>query len=560
MKKNTLMLKLFKTLLLVMVGIGPMSFAQTRYIGKSQELQEQIDRLEALHSSALLNWNSFAKPYTIQNIAPFLTNLDSSYQNADAIDKYSIEKISNAYLVIPSKYDPKRSFLKSFYKNQYNGFVYNEPNIIQLAINPLLNFQVGSEKNKLSGTLVNTRGIAVNGIIVNKIAFYAAFCDNQENPFSYVDNLASKQQAFPGVDYYSKRLVNQYDYLTAQTYIQFPLVKKYIQAQIGYGKQFWGYGQRSLYLSDYGASAPYLQLHSQFKKFSYDNLYMELTPQYTRGGGDKALGHKYASFHHLSMQLHSKLEVGVFEAIVFGRTNHYEWSYLNPLILLRQAERSQGSPDNALMGFDFKWKTSRKAHFYGQLLFDEFKLKELSQSKGWWGNKYGFQLGLKTYDLFKIPHLDAQIEFNQVRPFTYARDSASNYTHYNQALAHPLGAGFRECIGILRYQWHKKWSCSVQQVLYAKGVDTGSSNFGNNIFSAYSSRVQDYGFQTIAGVKSKGAYTNIHIAYECIPNLYIEAGFIQRTLSYQASHLPDEKTSAVYSGIRWNMARRTVDF
>ena len=87
MKKNTLMLKLFKTLLLVMVGIGPMSFAQTRYIGKSQELQEQIDRLEALHSSALLNWNSFAKPYTIQNIAPFLNNLDSSYQNADAIDK-----------------------------------------------------------------------------------------------------------------------------------------------------------------------------------------------------------------------------------------------------------------------------------------------------------------------------------------------------------------------------------------------------------------------------------------------------------------------------------------
>ena len=153
-----------------------------------------------------------------------------------------------------------------------------------------------------------------------------------------------------------------------------------------------------------------------------------------------------------------------------------------------------------------------------------------------------------------------KIEFNQVRPFTYARDSASNYTHYNQALAHPLGAGFRECIGILRYQWHKKWSCSIQQVLYAKGEDTGSRNFGNNIFSAYSTRVQDYGFQTIAGVKCKGAYTNIHIAYECIPNLYIEAGYIQRTLSYPASVLPDEKTSAVYSGIRWNMARRTVDF
>jgi hypothetical protein len=559
MKKNTLMLKLFKTLLLVMVGIGPLSFAQTRYIGKSQELQEQIDRIESLHATKQMHSNGFIKPFTLQHIVPLLASLDSSYRYADAIDKYSIEKITNAYLIIPSKYVAKRTYLKSFYKNPYTAFQYLEPNIIQIAINPLLNFQLGSEKNNQSGVLVNTRGIAVNGLLVNKIEFYASFCDNQERPLSYVGKLIDKQQAVPGVDYYLNRSTNQYDYLSAQTYIQFPLVKQYVQAQIGYGKQFWGYGQRSLFLSDYGASAPYLHLHSQFKKFSYDNLFMELTPQYTRGG-DKVLDHKYASFHHLSMQLHSKLEVGVFEAIVFGRTNHYEWSYLNPLILLRQAERSQGSPDNAMMGFDFKWKASRKANLYGQLLLDEFNIKEMTHSNGWWGNKYGFQLGLKAYNIFKIPHLDAQIEYNQVRPFTYARDSVSSYTHYNQALAHPLGAGFRECIGILRYQWHKKWSCSVQQVLYAKGVDTGTSNFGNNIFSAYSSRVQDYGFQTIAGVKSKGAYTNIHIAYECIPNFYIEAGFIQRTLSYNASVLPDEKISAVYSGIRWNMARRTVDF
>ena len=260
------------------------------------------------------------------------------------------------------------------------------------------------------------------------------------------------------------------------------------------------------------------------------------------------------------MHVHPKLEVGIFESVVFGRPNHYEWSYLNPLILLRQAERSQGSPDNALIGFDFKWKAPKHFQVYGQLMLDEFNLKEMTHSNGWWGNKYGFQLGVKAYNLFKIPHLDAQLEYNQVRPFTYARDSVSNYTHYNQALAHPLGAGFRECIGIVRYQWHKKWSCSIQQVMYTKGVDTGINNFGNNIFAAYNTRIQDYGFQTISGIKSKGAYTNFHIAYECIPNLYLEAGFIQRTLSYQASQLPEEKTSAIYSGIRWNMARRTVDF
>lgn len=555
------MLNLFKkSTLLCLMALSSLAQAQTRYIGKSQELQEQLDRLEALQNHNIPYWAGAIKPFTSNSIMPLLTSIDTIYQHADAIDKFGIEKIVNAYLFVPLKFSQtKRSFLKALYKDPYNGFIYSEPNIIQLAINPLLNFQVGTEQNNQTGVLVNTRGIAINGILVNKIAFYASFCDNQENPLSYIGKRINQQQAVPGVDYYLNRSQNKYDYLSAQTYIQFPLVKKYIQAQIGYGKQFWGYGQRSLFLSDYGASAPYLHLHSQFKKFSYDNLFMELTPQYMRGG-DKVLDHKYASFHHLSMHVHPKLEVGIFESVVFGRPNHYEWSYFNPLILLRQAERSQGSPDNALMGFDFNWKAPKHFQVYGQLLLDEFNLKEMTHSNGWWGNKYGFQLGAKAYNLFKIPHLDAQLEYNQVRPFTYARDSVSNYTHYNQALAHPLGAGFRECIGIVRYQWHKKWSCSIQQVMYTKGVDTGINNFGNNIFAAYSTRVQDYGFQTISGIKSKGAYTNFHIAYECIPNLYLEAGFIQRTLSYQALQLPEEKTSAIYSGIRWNMARRTVDF
>jgi hypothetical protein len=185
-----------------MVGIGPISFAQTRCIGKSQELQEQIDRIESLHATKQIHSNGFIKPFTLQHIVPLLASLDSSYQNADAIDKYSIEKITNAYLIIPSKYAAKRTYLKFFYKNPYTAFQYLEPNIIQLAINPLLNFQFGSEKNNQSGVLVNTRGVAVNGLLVNKIEFYASFCDNQERPLSYIGKLSDKQQAVPGVDYY----------------------------------------------------------------------------------------------------------------------------------------------------------------------------------------------------------------------------------------------------------------------------------------------------------------------------------------------------------------------
>ena len=90
---------------------------------------------------------------------------------------------------------------------------------------------------------------------------------------------------------------------------------------------------------------------------------------------------------------------------------------------------------------------------YGQLLLDEFKLSEVRAGDGWWGNKFGFQLGGKYIDAFNIKNLDLQLEHNRVRPFTYSHgDSVANYTHYNMPLAHPLGANFQEVIGIARYQ------------------------------------------------------------------------------------------------------------
>ena len=49
------------------------------------------------------------------------------------------------------------------------------------------------------------------------------------------------------------------------------------------------------------------------------------------------------------------------------------------------------------------------------------------------------QLGAKYVDAFGINNLDLQLEMNRVRPFTHSHnDSISNYTHYNQPLAHPL--------------------------------------------------------------------------------------------------------------------------
>ena len=60
-----------------------------------------------------------------------------------------------------------------------------------------------------------------------------------------------------------------------------------------------------------------------------------------------------------------------------------------------------------------------------------------------------FRRGIKYINAFNLRNFDLQLETNIVRPYTYQHnDSIDNYSHYNQPLAHPLGANFAEVIAI----------------------------------------------------------------------------------------------------------------
>jgi hypothetical protein len=58
----------------------------------------------------------------------------------------------------------------------------------------------------------------------------------------------------------------------------------------------------------------------------------------------------------------------------------------------------------------------------------------------------------------------------------------ANYTHYNQPLAHPLGANFKETIAIARYQPAPRWLVQAKGIFYLQGRDTSTENNGSNIF------------------------------------------------------------------------------
>jgi hypothetical protein len=267
--------------------------------------------------------------------------------------------------------------------------------------------------------------------------------------------------------------------------------------------------------------------------------------------------------HHLDLAVTKWLNVGLFEGVVFGRKDRFEFGYLNPVIFYRSLEQQNGSFDNAVAGLDLKANVAKKFQLYSQFLLDEFNLTELRKNDGWWANKYGIQLGGKYVDAFGISNLDLQLETNRIRPFTYShRDTVANYTHYNQPLAHPLGANLNEVIGMARYQPAPRWMLQAKAIYYKQGRDTGNTSFGGNIFLPNTPpfRKSDYGFDIGAGVPVKTALASLLVSYELRPNLFLEAYGQYRKQSATVAALEQKNSTIISAGVRWNMHRREFDF
>jgi len=545
-----------------MLWIPVSTIAQTTYLPQGAKENILIDRLEIqAKRDTILNFSK-TKPYSRQLVIPQLQRLDSSLR-LSTVDQYNLHTalLSNLEYAegdAPS-YASKKPFLGAFYKTPANLLQVNT-NDFFLAVNPVLQYYIGKEKDNDEHIFLNTRGVSLRGRIANKIGFALYATDNQERDPMYVQEWSKERKAVPGTGFFQDFKGTGYDYFDARSSITFNATK-YIDVQFGYDKNFIGNGYRSLFLSDFSAPYLFLKLNTRIWKLNYQNLFIELNSA-QRLNADQYFPKKYSAMHHLDMAVTNWLNIGLFEAVVFGRENHFEFGYLNPIIFYRSIEQQNGSLDNSVLGIDAKANVAKRLQFYGQFLLDEFSLKEERRGSGWWGNKTGYQLGVKYIDALGISNLDLQLESNSVRPFTYShRDSVANYTHYNQPLAHPLGANFKEWIGIARYQPVKRLMMEGKLIYYKQGKDTGSVSYGSNIFlpNIPPYRTADYGYEIGSGISSKTAYASFLVSYELKPNLFLETSAVIRKEN-ETIIKPAKNTFIIYAGIRWNMHRREFDF
>lgn len=430
----------------------------------------------------------------------------------------------------------------------------------------LPDFQIGKDFQNSRATWLNTRGFQVGGNVGEKFSFYLNGFEDQGKFPSYINDFVVKNQTVPGQGY-GKLATDKQDWSYVTALLSYT-PNKHLNLALGYDKNFIGDGYRSILLSDVASNYSFFRIRASLGSVQYQTIFAYmLDPGAPKLTTDRRLGDrgKWMAAHYIDWNVTNRLSLGFFQAITWADAEvegkrGFDFNYIHPFIFLRPVENTNtSSPDKMRLGFNAKYEILEKTAVYGQFMFDEFTAKEFFSNKGYWANKWAVQLGFRGSDLFNVPTLNYLAEFNTARPYTYAHfDRISNYAHYNQPLAHPYGANFRETLGLLNYSF-KKFDFQGQ-LLYANyGLDGTGENYGKDIFKDYTTRVANYGNHIGQGLSTDLYMIQGKVAYLLNPkyNLKLE---LAGTYRQEKNSQWNNKTNWVTFGLRSSFRNIYYDF
>lgn len=446
------------------------------------------------------------------------------------------------------------------------------------TVDPILDLQVGKDTEaNFSSTWNNTRGIFIQAGLGKRFNLTTSFYESQGRFADYFNQYAESLKAFgpdpaiiPGRGIAKRFKSDSYDYPVAEAYLSYTPVD-FLNIQFGHGKNFIGDGYRSLFQSDVSSPYPFLKLNVNFWKIKYTSTWMWLKDVRPEVTVDGAFFTKYMANHFLSWNVSKRLNIGLFESVMWADTNNrgFDINYLNPIIFFRAIEFQTGQDaGNVILGLSGKYKWNNKVNIYGQFILDEFSLSDVKAGEKSWKNKFGFQLGAKYFNAFKIDNLLLQLEYNQVRPYTYSHNSIIlNYAHFNQPMAHLWGSNFRELVLIGRYNY-KRWFADAKFIIGQRGYDFNTTddsfNYGGNIYADEDNRVSDTGIKIGQGNKTKSFMTEIQAGYLINPetNLKLFTNIIYRDFNPEAitASTMDSNTFWFSIGIRTDLFNWYNDF
>lgn len=352
---------------------------------------------------------------------------------------------------------------------------------------PMINLATGADfnSNHTRGVYETGAGVGLGGDVGSRFSFYADFRANYGKYPWFVERYIQSRQVVPGQGY-ARWNGSGFSNIDFSGYLSFsPLTPFNIQA--GIGKNFWGEGIRSLWLSDQATSYPFLKITTTIWNIKYVNLFNMMYDIRGSGGDYNKFALKFSTMHLLSWNISTRVNVSLWESVIWqNRDNNnfrgFDINYLNPIIFYRPVEYAQGSSDRVTIGANLSVKVGGNTKLFLQVAVDEFLLDSLRAGNGWFGNKQALQVGAKSFDAFGVEGLDLRGEFNVIRPFFYQHVSVKqNHAHFNEPLAHTLGNNLYEAIVSARLQ-RKRWVMDARVLVARFGQDRDSVNLGGDIF------------------------------------------------------------------------------
>jgi len=329
-----------------------------------------------------------------------------------------------------------------FRKLFFEDFVSVREKDFTLSINPLFYLQYG--KTDSNSYFINTRGIEIKGNIGKNLSYYSSFRENQAKFRSYIYDWAWNRLIVPGQGALKKSNTDKsiYDFSSASGYLSYTPFN-WLNIQAGQAKNFIGEGHRSLFLSDNAMNYPFAKFSFSYKNFKYVSMFT----QFSDFENVYYSYHfkKHGAFNYLSYNYKNRIELGLFEGLIYRTTdtseyyNRFPADYFIPVTGVRTVVNGFAGENNALAGINIKIKLTDFIQAYGQYAIDDPKQK-----------KYAYQVGMKIFDVLhsKMKNLQwyFQAEYNVASPRTYSHAylKYQTWTHYNQELATPFGADFAE--------------------------------------------------------------------------------------------------------------------
>lgn len=349
---------------------------------------------------------------------------------------------------------------RTFFNNNFI-LVRDQSTGFNLKINPLVNLQSGTDRDDGKRYYTNTRGVWAAGSVGRSFYFETLFAESQSTFPGYISAEANATQVVPGQGRWKNFKTNGFDYAFSSGLVSVQL-NKHLNLQVGHGKQKIGYGYRSLLLSDNAFNYPFLRLTQQWMngRLQYTNLYavlMNLTAASTRPNPNTEIlfQKKCASFQYLSFNASSRINIGLFQSLVWQpgdnrNRQQLDFRYFNPLIYSNLPSLGLDDKNNINIGADLRIKLTKSINLYGQYMLDRVRTSAKSR------DHFGWMAGVHYY-LGRSAHLlHLQAEYCDL-PF-----AQGNYDHYNQSLSYTPLQG-REISIIADYHYRRLFLFIKQQ-------------------------------------------------------------------------------------------------